>query len=291
MSKVKHLLAYMPVLHRGYIDFLRRHPDARSFFIFGQSMIDRFDWLKRKDIRAVDPALMRAAMESVLMSERKDGALTVWVLDEDVVERLKKHKGVQLVFADEEESRQLASELFQGCDVSFDSVFLRWDKPRVLDEKNAEGFPVTSEEVHRRFMGIALETADKSPDWWIHVGAALVVGDRTIVAYNRPVPSDHTPYALGDPRSLFKKGIGVELTSVRHSEVTVIGAAAREGLSTKGARLYVTTFPCPFCANALSATGISELYFRSGYSMLDGAETLRSAGIQIFRVVDEKPSE
>jgi len=282
---IKFLLAYMPVLHQGYVNFLIKHQDAKMVLVFGQEIIDRFDWLKRKDIRAISPSLMCRAVASLGIAN------AVSLLDENRAREVAE-LDAKFVFADEEESRQVAKLFFQGCAVYFDSVFLRWDKPRVLDAKNAAGFPTTTRELHRKFMRGAITASERSSDWWLHVGSVLVSGDRTIVAYNKHLPSEYITYVLGDPRSLFNKGVNVELTSALHSEAAVIGRAAREGILTEGARLYVTSFPCPFCANVLAESGISELYFLSGYSMLDAAELLQSHSIQIFRVVlDERPDE
>ncbi|HRH25684.1 MAG TPA: deaminase [Parcubacteria group bacterium] len=280
----KALVAYVPVLHQGYLDFFKRHKDAEELFIFSQPIIDKFDWLKRKDIRAVNPEEMLLALRALGIAKQ------VTLLDDEQIAKLR-DSNISLVFADESESRRVVEEFFGESQVSFDSVFLRWDKPRVLDEKNAQGFPVTSEEVHRKFMDKASLASERSSDWWIHVGAVLVSGDRVVVGYNRHTPSEHTPYALGDPRSLFNKGIAVELTSALHAEGAIVGAALREGVQTKGASLYITHFPCPYCANILAETGIAEIYFRTGYSMLDGADLLRKAGIKLFQVVDEKSPE
>ncbi len=281
---MKALICYMPVLHQGYLDFIDRHPDADALLIFGQDIINRFDWLKRKEIRAVDPRIMSL---SVCAAVRP--GLNVYVMDEAYA-RLLKESESKLVFADEEESREVARQMFAGCDVSFDKVFLRWDRTKIAESEVVNGFPIASERVHQLFMQEASEVSQQSSDWWRQVGAVLVSGDKKIVACNRHIPSDHTPYVVGDPRNLLKRGVGIEITSVLHSEAAVIAQAAREGVSTVGARLYVTTFPCPYCANVLAHTGISELYFSSGYSVLDGAGLLERAGIKIFQVVDQQTS-
>lgn len=277
MSKAQYLLAYVPVLHQGYVEFFKKHPTA-DIIIFGRSLIAKFDWLHRKDIRAVDPEVMMRACRAILPGRR------VFVIEVAGLEVIRKENCL-FVFANEEESRQIAAEFFGGCDVKFDDVFLRWDKPRVLDQKNAEGFPVTSEEIHRKFISEADLASVRSSDWWVHVGAILVVNDYRVIGFNKHVPSEHMPYVLGDPRSLFKKGVAVELTTAQHAEGAVIGKAACYGISTLGGKLYVTNFPCPFCANFLAYTGLAEIYFRTGYSMLEGAELLRKKGIKLFQVV------
>jgi len=162
---------------------------------------------------------------------------------------------------------------------------LRWDRRSISEEEAVQTYPIAEGEFHQLIMAEAGLVSQKSSDWWRQVGAILVFRDgRKITAYNRHVPSDHTPYALGDPRNLLKKGVGIEITSVLHSEAAVIAQAARAGTSTVGGCLYVTTFPCPYCANVIANSGISELYFREGYSTLGGSDLIEQAGIKIFRV-------
>jgi dCMP deaminase len=276
MSKI--LLAYVPVLHRGYIDFLERHSDALMVCIFGTEVIQDFDWLHRKEIRAVDPEVMRKVISTLYPK------LKVLTLDHALVEKLKKTRA-KFIFANEEESRQVALKLFSGCEVLFDEVFLRWDRTSLYKKEEVDLFPIATEAVHRLFMEEAELESTYSSDWWRRVGGVLLASGRKFVAYNKHVPSDHTPWSLGDPRNLLNRGIGIEMTSVLHVEAGLIARAALEGISTKGAVLYVTTFPCPFCANVLAYSGISELYFRDGYSVLNGAKLLQDQGISIFKVL------
>ena len=46
-----------------------------------------------------------------------------------------------------------------------------------------------------------------------------------------------------------------------HSEVDAICSAASLGISTKGATIYVTRYPCEACARALITAGIKEVYY------------------------------
>jgi dCMP deaminase len=247
-------------------------------------MIDHFDWLKRKDIRALSPIVMREVLESMKIIS------SVELLEEDIIKKLPLSE-FQFVFADEDESRQVASEFFSKENVVFDSVFLRWTKSSVSEPQPVDGFEITLDAFHKSFMEKAYSQSELSSDWWRHVGAVLVSGEIIITAYNKHLPSEHTPYSLGDPRSFFKKGIGFELSTALHAEAGIVAKALREGVTTQGAKLYVTTFPCPPCANLISQTVISELYFTEGYALLDGEKILRDEGIKIFRVLYEKPSD
>ena len=60
---MKILIAYVPVLHKWYEDFLLRHKDAEEVFIFGPEIITQFEWLK-KDLRCLDPERVAQAIFS-----------------------------------------------------------------------------------------------------------------------------------------------------------------------------------------------------------------------------------
>ncbi len=50
-----------------------------------------------------------------------------------------------------------------------------------------------------------------------------------------------------------------------HAEAEAILSAARMGVSTRGARLYCTTFPCHVCAKHIVAAGIEEVVYIEPY--------------------------
>jgi dCMP deaminase len=89
---------------------------------------------------------------------------------------------------------------------------------------------------------------------------------------------------VGDPRSNFNKGVHYEISTAAHAEARLIARAAREGIATEGAVLYVTDFPCPPCAKLIAAAGIAKLYSRRGYAVLDGNDVLEAAGVEIALV-------
>ena len=65
-----------------------------------------------------------------------------------------------------------------------------------------------------------------------------------------------------------------------------MACAARDGVSLKGAEVYVTTFPCANCARLLTTAGITKVYYRDGYSMLDAEDIFKAAGVEIVLVQD-----
>ncbi|OHA94515.1 MAG: hypothetical protein A3E02_02575 [Candidatus Zambryskibacteria bacterium RIFCSPHIGHO2_12_FULL_38_34] len=278
MNEMKIIVAYVPVLHSGYERFFERHRDADILALFGPQTVSRFDWL-RKDLR-------RLSFERLLQAVRSLGIFKEVVFLEDV-SRTTLGLASSIVMPDETECREIAKTDFIGMPVTFDPVFLRYDKKRteevhIPSAKNID----TSEAV--RLMRIALDESVKSPDWWIQVGGLLVRdGEVVIAGHNIHKPDDRETLFRGDPRSNYTRGINIELTLVEHAERVIIGEAARHGIMVSGCDLYVTTFPCPPCAYQIVHTGIKRCFFKYGYSILEAEENLTAAGIELFQVVQK----
>ena len=102
------------------------------------------------------------------------------------------------------------------------------------------------------------------------------------------MPEPELPNIEGDARGLYKKGINVNYVTSAHAELNAIGQAARSGISTEGAELYVTDFPCPYCARLIAKTGIKKLYFLAGYAVIDGDEFLKEEGVEIIHVAQKE---
>jgi deoxycytidylate deaminase len=68
--------------------------------------------------------------------------------------------------------------------------------------------------------------------------------------------------------ALFRRGrIGqlLEFSRAVHAEMDAILAAGRKGTTTVGTHLFVTTFPCHFCARHIVAAGIAEVQYIEPY--------------------------
>lgn len=57
----------------------------------------------------------------------------------------------------------------------------------------------------------------------------------------------------------------LEFSRAVHAEMDALLAAGRKGTSTVGCRLYVTTFPCHYCARHIVSAGIDEVQFIEPY--------------------------
>lgn len=278
------IVAYIPVLHRGYEEFFSRHPEASAVYILGESVIDRFESLAKDFLRALAPIRIQQIIHLLHPN------LSVIVADEATLKILKDTRR-PLIMPDEDISRILTRTLFRGSPVTFDNIFLRWDRRKSLRrDKVRFDRQIAFSGLVREMMERALGESTKASNWWRQVGAVIVRRRRVLlVAYNRHVPLPQMPYLEGDPRSNFKRGLHIELSTDHHAESRLIAEAARLGLSLKGADLFVTTFPCPPCAKLVAYSGIKRCYFTSGYAMLDGERVLRSQGVELVFVEKKSP--
>jgi dCMP deaminase len=272
------VVAYIPVLHEGYRRFLAAHGQGRRAFVVGPEL-HADDRPLAKDIRRLDASLVAAALESWGICS------SVTVLDAQGAGRLAE-EGVPITLPAEDVSYRIVERFFGRCPVLYDSVFLRWDKsrsvsllvPRTVRE-------VAAQDVIAELSGAAARAANASVDWWRQVGAAMrFASGETAMATNEHMPHPLSAYAAGDPRSNFSKGVHLEISTAVHAEARLIADAARKGMSTDGATLYVTDFPCPPCAKLVAGAGVSKLYYREGYALLDGNDVLERAGVEISRV-------
>ncbi len=266
MKKV--VIAYVPVLHEGYLEFFNRYKDADKVFIFGQSLIDKFDYL-HKEIRALDP--------KTLVDLGKKYNLEV--LEENHISDLKAN---EIIMPDEDVCHLLAKEYFGDKKIEFDPVFLRWDRTNTKKEKKVGPEKVITED---EFMNSAFAESQKSSDWWRQVGAVLVKEGKIIFSRsNKHVPSPHQPYSDGDPRNASHKGEDLDKYTTIHAEAGIVADAAREGVALDGAEMYVTDFPCPVCAKQIATAGIKKLYYTRGYAVLDGERILKANGVEIVKI-------
>ena len=274
-KKTEVLIAYIPVLHEGYRKLLAAHPEA-EVFVFGKEVIAEFKHL-RKDVRALDPELIVLSLDGWGRSAQ--------VLDVASIQKIAKSKST-IIMPDEDVSRTIAEKYFSNCGVIFESIFLRWDTQASLTQKEVNPDAVVSEKEFDRLMIAAAEKeAEKSSDFWRHIGALVVKGGKIILkTHNQLMPTEQTAYIVGDSRGNFHKGDHVELTMALHSEIGLVAEAAKKGISLDGTSMYVTTFPCPPCAKAVAFSGVKKLYYSDGYGMLDGEEVLRAQGVEIIKV-------
>ncbi len=110
------------------------------------------------------------------------------------------------------------------------------------------------------FMGVALLAAKRSKDPSTQVGACIVNDEKIIIStgYNG------FPVGCSDDDFPWEREGSTNETKypyVVHAELNAILNSG--GKSLKGARVYVSLFPCNECAKAIIQSGITEVVFLS----------------------------
>lgn len=269
------IIAYIPVIHSGYIKFLTKH-NADLVFILGKSITQEFRPLQ-KDIRALEPEQIVDSIKALKLAKK------VEVLEAEGLEKLELKS---VIMPDEVICHTIANRYFSKANVKFDSIFLRWDSKKSLEPMPIkEDEIVTKASLHKGLMAQAKKEGQKSADWWRQVGAVITKGKEVLLTgHNQHLPSEQQSNIDGDPRADFHKGEHIDKSTAIHAEAGLIAQAAKEGISLANTSIYVSTFPCPNCAKLIAGSGITELYFQDGYGMLDGERVLKDAGVKIIRV-------
>ena len=68
------------------------------------------------------------------------------------------------------------------------------------------------------------------------------------------------------------------------AEQLALAEAARNGVSTDGATIYVTTFPCFICSKLLVSGGINEIVYDNDYPDELSKQFLKEAGIDVRKI-------
>ena len=262
------ILAYIPVLHRGYWELFAAYPTADTLLILPGDTAQEFT-PHRKEIRALPEEKTVQAISSWRLFK------SVAMLDEKILAQLTAD-ATPLVIPDELVTTQFVAKYLPKNPLEKSSIFLRWDAAKV--KERLQPHP-------DKMMDAARIEGLKSSDWWRQVGAVVVRNGKIIAqTHNTHLPDEQQPYAEGDPRAHFHKGEAVELTTAIHAEAKLIGEAACKGLSLEGTELFVTDFPCPTCAKLIAAAGFATVNYQHGYTLLDGERVLKSAGVSIVRL-------
>jgi len=132
------------------------------------------------------------------------------------------------------------------------------------------------------FMRIAHVVASRSTCLRRKVGAVLVKDKRILATgYNG------APKGLPHCETCLREELGVpsgqrhELCRGVHAEQNAIIQAAVFGVSTKGAILYTTTFPCIICAKMLINAEVDEIVYDSDYEDPESLKILKEAGVKM----------
>lgn len=133
-------------------------------------------------------------------------------------------------------------------------------------------------------MRIALEVSTRATCARRSVGAVAVLDRRILTTgYNgAPRGLDHCV----DQYSEWPKGCLMHGHCARsvHAEQNAILQAAMNGVSTRGATMYVTCQPCNSCAKMLINAGIARIVFDGDYPDPFAMELFKDAQLEVIRL-------
>ncbi|TSC59741.1 MAG: dCMP deaminase [Parcubacteria group bacterium LiPW_15] len=270
------VVSYIPAIHRGYLDFFKKYPG--TLYVLGPDFVLETPRMER-DIRALTPLEIKDAVGGLNIFSK------IIILDRATLPGLLADPN-PIIAPDEDVNRQFFETYLPDKKITLVPVFLRWDKQISTKEFEVPPDRIISEsDFDTEMIGSAFKEATKSPDWWRQIGGVIVKDGKPILfGHNRPLPSEYTLNAFGDPRSNFDAGINIELSKFIHAEAGLIAEAAKKGIALEGSSIYTSTFPCPACAKSIAAAGIKKVYYSKGYSLLDAEDILKSVGAEIILV-------
>lgn len=292
--KTRTLILYVPVVHAGYLKFIEENTSTGDivYLIDSENLSLNFPELKKliRDIRAVPIHLTLMTLKNAF-PQLNVRALTFGSNFDIIIHQVIDSASFVIMHDDD-----ITSVILKECrleeyqqKIKVKQEFLRWDRNQSLLQKEVDVPIIRFDDIPKNVFQELKKQVNKSVDWWRQVGCVIYndTGSILLAAYNKHYPNDLGLNVFGDPRFNFKAGQHIEHCSAIHSEAWAIAQAAREGISLKGMNILVSDFPCPVCAKSLAETGINNLIFVQGYSVVDGKETLESKGVTIKKLIVE----
>lgn len=135
------------------------------------------------------------------------------------------------------------------------------------------------------FMEIAEMVATRSTCDRAYVGCVLVNADNRIVStgYNGSLSGNPSCDEIGHT---MRDG---HCIATIHAEMNALLYCAKEGIKVRGAKAYVTHFPCLNCTKALLQSGISEIIYKHAYRVDEYAlELIERNNIILKKIEEEK---
>ena len=102
--------------------------------------------------------------------------------------------------------------------------------------------------------------------------------------------ADANRQAVFDEIRRSRIGSLLEFSRAVHAEMDALLNAARSGQSTRGTRMFVTTFPCHYCARHIVAAGVDEVQYIEPYPKSQALK-LHDDSIGVDAVSWEPPSQ
>jgi|GEM_PF-1948831 len=292
---MKILVAYIPAFHKGYVNLIQdEKPD--KIYLISEDFISVFEnenpYLSRSFIHAVSSQDIKQILSN------KFPHILVDILHYESVRSLlhevvSSEIGFEIVLPQEDISEYFVSTFCKNIQVSYSkSHFLRWNQ-HISKNQPIHECVDKKDILFDEIIVKGYEESQKSFDWWRQVGAVLFnpqSKEIMFTAYNKHLPYEGLPNVVGDARSPLTPGQNPEWVTAIHAEQHVLMKALNEGCSVRNLALYTTTYPCPVCAKLIALSGISQIFYTEGYSIMEEAgNIMTSFGVEIFQVHKKEP--
>lgn len=132
----------------------------------------------------------------------------------------------------------------------------------------------------RMYMDIAYRVSKRSYAKRLKVGC-VIEKDHSIISFGwNGMPTGYDNCC----EHVDANGNEVTNIEVQHAEMNAISKAAKAGISTNKAVLYITHSPCMDCAKIILASGIKAVYFNEKYRDDYGIDFLKTNGVYVEQV-------
>jgi len=142
------------------------------------------------------------------------------------------------------------------------------------------------------FMEIAEIVKTRSTCLRRQVGAVIVKDNRILTTgYNGSPAGTYNCTDKGTCKRIelnIPSGERHELCRALHAEQNAIITAAKNGVSTEGATIYVNVQPCVICAKMIINAGIKRIVFKGDYPDEMSVGMLEEAGIRLEKYSTEE---
>lgn len=297
------LFFYASVPHNGYRKFLERNASAEKIFLLDETVIRALmhgkerQYLGRSFVHAIEPKFVAQSLRFMGVESQSAYHSKLCVISHDTLQNpefvteLKTYDTIILPY--EDISLFFKEDYLKPLDLESrvsmtDNTFLRWNQ---LIPKQGETQPDFMLPVVPTFLRTVAQAAyteaKKSSDSWRNVGAILFNSDNDEIiftAFNKHLP-EHEPYIHGDPRAYLNAGEEPDWVTAIHAEQSIFAQALNKGVSMIGKSLYTTTYPCPVCAKMIALSGIKQVYYTEGYSVMEQAgSVMKDYGVEIIEI-------
>ena len=127
------------------------------------------------------------------------------------------------------------------------------------------------------YMDVAERIAQESYATRLKVGSAILTENGGLfVGFNGTLP--------GFINTCEKEDGSTDESITSHAEQNSLYKMLKEGVSAKGATIYLTHSPCLNCSLKIVAAKIQKVYYRHEYRCSEGIEWLKKNGVLVYKV-------